>query len=90
MGGRGRRPLLDRGDGVVDGLGHVVDVLAGQAAHVDATAGHQVHVLLLDHVVHLLAWRTQCNTAVTLWTPALSTYLHNFFAGARGGPLATL
>lgn len=60
-----RRPLLDSGDSVVDGLGDVVDVLGGQAAHVDAATGHQVHVLLLDHVVHLLAWRRHRNSAVT-------------------------
>ena len=46
--------LLDAGDGVVDGLGHVVDVLGGQTTHVDAAAGHQVDVLLFDHVLHLL------------------------------------
>lgn len=50
--GRGR-PLLDRGDGLVDGRGHVVDVLGGQTAHVDATAGHHVDVFLLHHEFHL-------------------------------------
>lgn len=52
------RTLLDRGDGFVDGLSDVVDVLGGQAAHVDAAAGHQVDVLLLDQVLHLLGWKT--------------------------------
>lgn len=47
------RPLLDRGDGLVDGRGHVVDVLGGQTAHVDAAAGHQVDVFLLHHELHL-------------------------------------
>lgn len=75
VGGRRRWPLLDRGDGIVDGLGDVVDVLGGQAAHVDATAGHQVHVLLLDHVVHLLAWRTHHNSAVMPWISTLRTYI---------------
>jgi len=52
-----RRSSLDLGHGVVDGLGHVVDVLGGQAAHVDAAARHQVHVLLFDHELHLFGWR---------------------------------
>lgn len=56
-GGRGR-PLLDLGDGIVDGLGDVVDVLGGQATHVDAAAGHQVDVLLPDHELHLFGCRT--------------------------------
>lgn len=46
-------PLLDRGDGLVDGGGHIVDVLGGQTAHVDAAAGHQVDVFLLHHELHL-------------------------------------
>lgn len=84
LGGRkwadaGRRPLLDRGDGIVDGLGDVVDVLGGQAAHVDATAGHQVHVLLFDHVVHLLAWRTHHNSAVMPWIYTLRTYIETLW-----------
>lgn len=53
------QPLLDRGDGLVDGLSDIVDVLGGQAAHVDATAGHQVHVLLFDHVLHLFGCKAQ-------------------------------
>lgn len=52
MGGH-KQPLLDFGDGLVDGLSDIVNVLGGQAAHVDAAAGHQVHVLLFDHVLHL-------------------------------------
>lgn len=47
------RPLLDRGDGLVDGRGHIVDVLGGQTAHVDTAAGHQVDVFLLHHELHL-------------------------------------
>lgn len=54
-------PLLDFGDGLVDGLSDVVDILAGQAAHVDAAASHQVHVLLFDHVLHLFGCSTNCN-----------------------------
>lgn len=50
--------LLDLGDGLVDGLSDVVDVFGCQAAHVDAPAGHQVDVLLLDHVRHLLGCET--------------------------------
>lgn len=46
-------PLLDRGDGLVDGRGHIVDVLGGQTAHVDTAAGHQVDVFLLHHELHL-------------------------------------
>lgn len=46
--------LLDRGDGLVDGLSHVVDVLTRQTAHVDATAGHQVDVFLLHQIFDLL------------------------------------
>lgn len=46
-------PLLDLGDSLVDGLGYVIDVLRRQPAHVDATASHQVDVLLLDHVFYL-------------------------------------
>lgn len=40
----------------MDGLGHVVDVLAGQATHVDAATRHQVDVLLLDEELDLLSW----------------------------------
>lgn len=29
--------LLHLGNGLMDGLGHIVDVFAGQTAHVDAT-----------------------------------------------------
>lgn len=57
-----KQPLLDLGDGLVDGLSDIVDVLGGQPAHVDATAGHQVHVLLLDHVLHLLGCETHNST----------------------------
>lgn len=46
-------PLLDCGDGLVDGRGHIVDVLGGQTAHVDTAAGHQVDVFLLHHELHL-------------------------------------
>lgn len=58
-------PLLDRGDGFMDGLSNVVDVLGGQTAHVDATAGQQVHMLLLDHVLHLFDCRTHYIETVT-------------------------
>lgn len=51
--------LLDFGDGLMDGLSNVVDVLGGQTAHVDAPAGHQVHVSLFDHVLHLFGCDTQ-------------------------------
>lgn len=51
-------PLLDLGDGLMDGLSHVVDVFGRQAAHVDTSAGHQVDVLLFDHVRHLLGCDT--------------------------------
>lgn len=63
-----KQPLLDLGDGLVDGLSDIVDVLGGQAAHVDATAGHQVHVLLFDHVLYLFG----CNTwhITTRWRSA--------------------
>ena len=40
-------------DGVVDGLGHVADVLLVHPAHVDAPVSEQEHLVLLDHVVHL-------------------------------------
>lgn len=50
--------LLDFGDGFMDGLSDVVDVLGGQTAHVDATAGHQVHMPLFDHVLHLFGCDT--------------------------------
>lgn len=53
------RSSLDLGDGLVDGLGHVVDVLGGQPAHVDAAAGHQVDVLLFDHVFNLFSCETK-------------------------------
>lgn len=39
--------LLDPGDSFMNGLSNVVNILGGQATHVDATAGHQVDVLLL-------------------------------------------
>lgn len=56
----GQEPLLlDFSDGLVDSLGDVVDVLGGEAAHVDAAAGHQVHVLLFDHVLHLFGCSTE-------------------------------
>lgn len=60
MGGQ-EHPLLDLSDGIVDGLSDIVDVLGGQTAHVDATAGHQVHVLLFDHVLHLFGCKTHYN-----------------------------
>lgn len=43
----------------MDGLGHVVDVLGGQPAHVDAAAGHQVDVFLFDHVFNLFSCETK-------------------------------
>ena len=49
--------LLDLGDSLVDGFGHIVDVLGGQTTHVDAAARHQVDVLLLHHILHLLSCR---------------------------------
>lgn len=55
-------PSLDLGDGVVDGLSHVVDVAAGQTAHVDAAARHQEHVPLFDHELHLFGCNTHHNT----------------------------
>lgn len=32
--------LLHAGDGLMDGLSHVVYVLGGEAAHIDTTTGH--------------------------------------------------
>lgn len=58
--GRGSRRetlLLDLGNCLMDGLGHIVDVLAGQTAHVDATTGHQIDMFLLYHVFHLFSCR---------------------------------
>lgn len=56
-------PLLDGGDGLVDGRRHIVDVLGGQTAHVDTAAGHQVDVLLLHHELHLLGCGTHRKTS---------------------------
>lgn len=61
MGGE-ELPLLDFGDGLMDGLSDVVDVLGGQTAHVDASAGHQVHMLLFDHERHLLGCETRSHS----------------------------
>lgn len=67
VGGEGgvRPPSLDRGDGFMDGLSNIVDVLGGQTAHVDATAGQQVHMLLLDQVLHLFDCKTHYTVTVT-------------------------
>ncbi len=64
-----KQPLLDLGDGLVDGLSDIVDVLGGQTAHVDATAGHQVHVLLFDHELHLFGCKTHDNTPTVTQSP---------------------
>lgn len=73
MGGGGRA-LLHLGDRLVDGLSHIVDVFGCQAAHVDASTGHQVDVLLFDHVCHLLGCEThdgkKSNLHLSPWTPA--------------------
>ena len=52
-------PLLDLRHRLVDGLRDVVDVLGGHAAHVDTTARHQVDVLLLYEISHLLSCRAE-------------------------------
>lgn len=39
--------------GVVNGGGDVLDVRLREAAHVDASAGHRVHVVVLADEVHL-------------------------------------
>lgn len=51
--------LLDLGHCLVDGLCDIVDVLGGETTHVDTTAGHQVDMLLLNHVLHLLSCRKE-------------------------------
>lgn len=60
----------------MDGLGDVVDVLGGQAAHVDATAGHQEHVLLFDHVLHLLGCGTNHNAVTVIQRVEEERMLH--------------
>lgn len=47
---------LDFCDSLVDGLGHVVQVLGSQTTHVDAPTSHQVDVFFFDHVLHLFSW----------------------------------
>lgn len=71
-----KQPLLDLGDCLVDGLSDVVNVLAGQAAHVDATAGHQVHVSLFDHVLHLFGCKTHYNTVTVTQSVEEELMLH--------------
>ena len=44
---------LDLGDGLVDALGHVVDVGGGEAAHGDAPRAQQVDVPLLHQPLRL-------------------------------------
>lgn len=51
--------LLDSGDGFMNGLSDVVNILSGQATHVDAATGHQIDVLLLHQVLHLLGCEIQ-------------------------------
>lgn len=46
-------PLLDLCHRLMDGLCDVVDILGGHTAHVDATASHQVDVLLLYEIFDL-------------------------------------
>ena len=47
--------LGDVPDGIVNALRHVVDVLGGEAADVDAAARQQVNVVLLSQELHLLS-----------------------------------
>lgn len=54
--------LLDLGHSFMNGLGDVVDILSGQATHIDAATGHQIDVLLLHQVLHLFGWEIQAIT----------------------------
>lgn len=71
---KGGCTLLDGGDCIMDGLSNIVDVLGGQTTHVDATTGHQVHVLLLNQVLHLFGCKThytvtECRRRTKVNTP---------------------
>lgn len=52
--------VLDGPDNIVNCVHHIVNVLGGQPAHIDAPFLQEVDMVVADQVIDLLGWKEKC------------------------------